>query len=113
MTNEQWDQLVENVQTQFKGVKLWNEDAGEDAEGAGHGRRANVIEFSVPNGRFKVVREHHPVVLDKKMHYSHRPGDTARTEYKFSDTEVNYKLRVYKESDIDEWDEVTLDKLGL
>jgi len=113
MTNEQWDGLVENVQAQFKSVKVWDEALGEDAEGAGHGARANAIEFSGPNGRFRVVREHRPVVLDKKMHYSHRPGDTARTEYKFSDTEVNYRLRVYKESDIDEWDEITLDKLGL
>lgn len=113
MQNEQWDRLVENVQEQFKNVKVYNEEVGEDADGAGGGDKANVVEFSAPHGRFRLVREHHPVLLEKTQHYSHRPGDTARTEYKFSETEVSYKLRVYKETDIDEWDEVTLDKLGI
>ncbi len=113
MQNEQWERLVENAQANFKNVKVYGEELGEDAEGAGGGAKADILEFTGPNGRFRVVREHHPIVLDKKMHYSHRPGDTARTEYKFSDTEVSYKLRVYKESDMDDWDEVTLDKLGL
>jgi hypothetical protein len=69
--------------------------------------------FENGQGKFKVVRENRPLILEKKMHYSHRPGDTARTEYKLSETEVTHKLRVYKEVDFDEWEEVTLDKLGL
>ena len=37
----------------------------------------------------------------------------AQTQYKFSETEFSHKLRVYKEEGFEEWDEITLDKLGL
>ena len=47
------------------------------------------------------------------MLYSHRQGDTAHSEYKLSETEFSHRIRVYKEEGFDDWEEVTLDKLGL
>lgn len=73
----------------------------------------DVLIFENPVGRFKLVRENRPVVLEKKQFYSHRAGDSARTEYKLSDTEFSHKLKVYKEVGFEEWEEVTLDRLGL
>ena len=112
MTDERWEQFVESSQERFQNVSLTEEDlldpTGNEVQGT-----ANVLEFSMPNiGHFRVVRENKPVVLEKKMHYSHRQGDTAQTEYVLSDTEFSHKVRVYKEVD-DEWLEISGDALGL
>jgi hypothetical protein len=112
MNNEQWEQIVENLRAQFKGVEVFEEEIEQGMEGS-RGVHADIVIFNTPRGRFRLVRESRPVVLEKKQLYSHRPGDTARTEYKFSDTEFTHKLKLYRENDDLEWEEVTLDQLGL
>lgn len=110
MTNEKWEELNELTKKHFKGVESYTEDLVlED----GHVASQDILIFTTPQGKYKLIRENKPVVLEKKMHYSHRPGDTARTEYKLSDTELSHKLHVFKELDFDEWEEVTLTDLGL
>ena len=52
-------------------------------------------------------------MLDKIQHYSHRQGDTARTEYVLSDTEFSHKVRVYQENEYGDWEEVKAESLGL
>ena len=37
---------------------------------------------------FKLVRENRPVVLEKKEMYSHRAGQSAQTQYKFSENGI-------------------------
>jgi len=116
MTDDKWQQLVEMAQKNFKNAKLSADDLVMDTpDGPKVQGTEDVLQFTTPVGKFKLVRENRPVVLEKKMLYSHRPGDTAHAEYKLSETEFSHKLRVYNEIDgeIDEWEEVTLDKLGL
>jgi hypothetical protein len=115
MTDERWEQFIENAQDKFEDVSItaekWEEDfGGQDVSGVN-----NVVEFAMPGtgDRYKVVRENRPAVLDKKQHYSHRQGDTARTEYVLSDTELSHKIRVYKEDDYGEWGEIRPESLGL
>ena len=113
MTDDKWQQLVEIAKKQFKNVQLSAEDLiVTTADGEQKRGTKDILVFENPMGKFKLVRENKPVVLEKKEFFSHRAGDTARTEYKFSATEFFHKLLVYKEGDYDEWEEVTLDKLG-
>lgn len=112
MQNEQWEQLLENLTAKFPKAQVLEETIDDGFTGS-RGVHADVVIFDAPHGRFKLVRETRPLVLEKKELYSHRPGDTARTEYKVSDSEFTHKLRLYKESDDLEWDEVALDQLGL
>lgn len=115
MTDEKWEQLVEMVKQNFADVNLYKEDLiMETQDGPIVQGNKDVLEFEHKDGRrYRVVRENRPVVLEKKEHFSHRMGDTARMEYKHSQTEFSHKLKVYKEAGFDEWDEITLDKLGL
>jgi len=115
MIDEKWKQLVDAARKNFKNAELSHEDLiVQTADGPQKRGTQDILIFDHPaGGRYKLVRENHPVVLEKKEFFSHRAGDTARTEYKFSDTEFSHKLRIYKETDYDEWDEVTLEKLGL
>lgn len=116
MTDERWEQFVESAQERFENVGVTLEKWHEDAHGnAIENGTKNVVEFTMPGtgDRFKVERENRPAVLEKKQHYSHRQGDTARTEYVLSDTEFSHKVRVYKEDDYGEWEEVRAESLGL
>lgn len=123
MQDEKWQQLAEAAQKNFKQVSLVTEDLVMDTpqyhsvrgtqDGPVKQGTQDILIFQSPAGKFKLVRENKPVVLEKKELYSHRPGQTAQTLYKFSETEFSHKLKVYKEVDFDEWEEVTLDKLGL
>lgn len=114
MQDEKWEELIETAKKHFQNVSLTVEDLikdtpeGEQVEGA-----QEILEFKNAGGHFRVVRENRPVVLEKKQFFSHRMGDTARSEYKFSDTEFSHKLKVYKEVDFDEWEEMTLSSLGM
>lgn len=108
MTNERWEEFVESAKQRFQDVELHTEDGDED------NATVDVLTFSMPSGdNFKVERENRPVVLDKKHHYSHRQGDTARTEYVLSDTEFSHKVKVYKENNYGDWEEVIASALGL
>jgi len=109
MNDEKWEQLVENLQSKFTVI----EHNTEDIEAEKYTQTNDVIVFDTDAGRIRLIRETKPVLLEKKQFYSHRPGDTARTEYVFSDNEKSYKLRVYKENDYGEWDEISPEQAGL
>lgn len=114
MQNDKWQELVETAKKHFKNVSLTNEDLiMETQDGPVKQGNQDVLIFENPAGRFKVVRENKPVVLEKKELYSHRAGQSAQAQYKFSATEFSHKVRVFKETDFDEWDEMTLDSLGI
>jgi hypothetical protein len=114
MNEDRWQQLVEMAREHFKNVLLVTEDViVETADGPQKQGTEDILTFENRAGNFKLVRENKPVVLGKTEHFSQRAGDSARTEYKFSETEMSHKLRVYKEMDFDEWEEVTLDKMGV
>jgi hypothetical protein len=115
MTDERWEQFVETAQSRFEEVGISMEKLIDDHDNEVENGTANVVEFTMPqtSDRYRIVRENRPAVLDKKQHYSHRQGDTARTEYVFSDTEFSHKVRVYKEDNYGEWEEVRAESLGL
>ena len=114
MQDEQWEQLKENIKGKFKVPEENTEDLiVETAEGP---VKQGFVEFLIvetPMGRMKLTRESRPVVLGKKFHYSHRAGISARTEYKFSDTDFTHKLRVYKwNEEYDNWEEIDASAFG-
>ncbi len=113
MTDEKWQQLVDVAELQFDNVEKRTEDLIVDTpDGPQKNGVQQVLIFENPAGRFKLVLESKPKVLSKKEHYTHRPGDTARTEYEFSDTEMTRKLHVYKDEGYDDWEEISIDKVG-
>ena len=114
MTDEKWESLVEMAKKNFKNVSLETEDLlGPSADGDVKQGTQDVLEFENAQGRFRVVRETRPVLLEKKMHFSHRQGDSARTEYVFSDKEMSHKIVVYLEDTQGEWTKIDGNTFGL
>lgn len=108
MNDEKWEQLIESIRDKFTVTDLRT----EDIDVHGHAETHETLEFDSPMGNLRIVRETKPLVLDKKEFYSHRAGDTARTEYTVSDTEVSHKLRVYKENEYGEYVEIDASSVG-
>lgn len=113
MDDDRWDQLKENIKKKFEVEEETTEDLiMETGDGPIKQGEQNILIVTTPMGKMKLTREIRPRVLDKKFHYTHRAGDTARIEYKFSETEKTYKLKIYKwDEDEEEWDELKEDSL--
>lgn len=108
MDNDRWEALKDELHRKFKVEDEHFEDLiVQTGDGPVKQGKIEVIIFYTSIGKVKLVRESRPVVLDKKFIYSHRAGQAARTEYKFSDTEFSYKIKAYKwNDDNDEWKEI-------
>jgi hypothetical protein len=114
MTDEKWQVLIETAKKNFKNVTLRTEDLlGESAEGEVKQGTQDILEFENAQGSFRIVRENKPVVLEKKMHFSHRQGDSARTEYVFSETEFSHKIVVFMEDIQGEWQRIEGSSFGI
>jgi hypothetical protein len=113
MTKDNWDQLKENLKGKFTVLEEGNEDL-QAATAEGFVKQGD-IEFLVvktPMGKVKTVCEIRPMVLEKKFHYTHQQGQSARMEYKLSDTEKTYKIKIFKWDDNeDDWMEIKSDSL--
>ena len=97
MTDDKWELLVERTKRTAKEVSLRTEtlEDGRSTE--------DILEFLTDAGWFMLVRENKPVLLEKKLHYSHRQGDSAQAEYIFSETELSHKVTVFRDDGAGEW----------
>lgn len=108
MSPERWEQIKANIKKNFsvesKGVEdlLVNTAEGEVKQG-----EAEFVIFQSPLGRTKLQFQKKPRLEEKKYHYSHRQGDSARVEYKFSEHDLVYTFKAYKWDDMgEEWKEI-------
>ena len=108
MIDEKWEALKEELGRKFTIEETHTEDlTTETADGLVMQGKVEIIIFESPIGKIKLTRETRPVVLDKKMIYSHQQGKSARTEYTFSDTEFSHKIKAYKWDNYNEaWKEI-------
>ena len=108
MDTDRWEQIRENIKRKFKVLEQGTEDLTvPTSEGDIKSGKAEFLVVETPMGRMKLAYESHPVVLDKKLIYSHQQGKSARTEYTFSDKEFSHKLKAYKWDDDEEtWNEI-------
>ena len=108
MIDEKWEALKEELRRKFKVEEEHFEDLiVSTADGDVVQGKIEVLVFPTPMGKIKLTRESKPVVLDKKIIYSHQQGKSGRAEYKFSDTEFSHKIKAYKwDEDEDAWKEM-------
>jgi len=114
MTPERWEEIKNTVRKNFSIEDEGTEDLlQETADGTVKQGEAEYLVFESPLGRTKLALQKKPRVEDKKYHFSHRGGDSARVEYKFSESEFVYSLKAYKWDDpADEWKEMDAGTFG-
>lgn len=113
MNDERWAMLVDQAKKNFDDVSLSTEDLYvPTGEGDVKQGTQDILEFTNEKGTFRIIRENKPALIDKKMHYSHRAGDAAKTEYVFSDTETVHHVRFFKQDYAGDWEEIESENLN-
>jgi hypothetical protein len=114
MDTDRWEQIKENIKEKFKVLEEGTEDLTvPTADGDVKSGQVEFLIAQTPLGKIKLCFESRPVVLDKKFIYSHRAGQSGRTEYEFSDTEFTHKIKAYKwNDDFDDWKEIDASTFG-
>ena len=115
MTPDKWEEIKENIKRQFTVEDEGHEDLlVQTGEGTVRAGEAEFLVFESPLGKLKLQFGKKPKVEDKKYFYSHRAGDAARVEYKFSEDETVNTFKVYKWNDLDDdWKEIDASKFNL
>jgi hypothetical protein len=111
MNDTAWERLVDTIEVNL----------GID----GHGRTTapledrpdlteaiEYIEFSRDGQELRLERHTGPTIIDRKTHYSHRPGVANRSEYIYDEHEVGHKVVLLRQIQ-GEWTPVDMDQLGL
>ena len=108
MDTDRWEQLKESIKRRFTILEEGTEDLTvPTSEGDVKSGKAEFLVVETPMGKIKLAFESRPLVLDKKLIYSHQQGKSARTEYTFSDKEFTHKIKAYKFNDEEEtWEEI-------
>ncbi|HUC87408.1 MAG TPA: hypothetical protein VMR75_03785 [Candidatus Saccharimonadales bacterium] len=70
------------------------------------------IEFNRDGQNFRLERSTGPSIIDRKTHYSHRPGVANRSEYIYDEHEIGHKVTLLRKVGSD-WEPVDMDQLGL
>jgi hypothetical protein len=112
MDDERWEELKARIRRSLVVTAERTEDLLVDtAEGPVKQGEAEVLEFEGPQGKMKLVREIKPKLLEKRFLYSHRAGQSAKTEYKFSESETTSHVRLFVMKD-GNWQEISTDILA-
>ena len=114
MDGDKWQQMKDELKRKFEIEEEGVEDITMDtSDGPVKQGEADFVIMQTPLGKVKLALHKRPLVLDKKFISSHREGQAARTEYKFSDSEFTYKLHAYKWNDLDEeWEEIDAERFA-
>jgi len=114
MTQERWEQLKENLKGKFEVLEDSTEDLVMQTEDGPVKQGAReILVVKSPIGKIRLTCDIRPRVLEKKLHYTHQQGKSAYAEYKFSETEKTYKLRLFKWNEVEyDWEELGEDALN-
>ena len=108
MTPERWEEIKSTIKKQFSVAEQGMEDViVETGEGPVKQGEAEFVVFDSVLGKTKLQFQKKPRLEEKKYFFSHRAGDSARVEYKFSDADLVFALKAYKWDDVeDDWKEI-------
>lgn len=114
MNKENWNELKERIKKKFPVLEEKLEDLiMQTADGSIKQGEQEILAVKTPAGKIRLACEIKPAVLEKRIHYTHRQGQAAQTDYKFSETEKTYKLKFYKwNEEEDEWQEINAENVG-
>ena len=107
MNDQRWEEVLKRLDRQFGGLEF-DETEEEETQTV-----TESVAWQSPQGRMKLTRTTRPLVVDKKMHYSHRIGGGTSVEYVYSKTESTSRIRLFKWSEsLNDWEEIDAGALG-
>jgi len=110
MSDEKWAGIKEQIKEKFgiDGEHVYEDDLEDNLGNVFPGTK-DVVVFRGLQGKMKLERVNHPMILEKKMHYHKGAGGTAKVEYIVSDTEKTHRITAYVWDEAsDDWKELEL-----
>ena len=110
MKTEKWYEIKEQIKERFEVLKEETEkDNIEDDTGKVYEGEREILIFNGLQGKMKLERVTHPLIIDKKMHYHKGAGGTAKVEYVVSSEDTSSKLNAYVwDEQVNDWKELEL-----
>jgi hypothetical protein len=108
MKAEMWGDILDRLEDQYGKLNIEKlSDTREDDTGQKLVSDIQRVEFETAQGRMRVELVTAPMILDKKMHYTHTAGARGNVEYVLSETEKTTRIRAFRyDEDTDEWIEI-------
>lgn len=110
MTDEKWANLKEQVKEKF-GIEeehSYENNLEDNLDNVFPGTK-DVVIFEGLQGKMKLERVNHPMILEKKMHYHKGARGTAKVEYIVSETEKTHRVTAFLwDESANDWKELEL-----
>lgn len=111
MNDSAWERLVDSIDIKT-GVDRHGKSQRPLAERPELSEMVEFIEFESRGRQLKLERITGPAIIDRKTHYSHRPGVANRIETIYDPDETAARVQLLEKAG-DDWAAVELDTLEL
>lgn len=111
MNDAAWERLTDGIDIKL-GINRHGRDKRTLEDRPDLEEAVEFIEFDRNGDSYRLERTTGPAIVDRKTHYSHRPGTANRVENVYNTSEVMHKVTLQKKTG-QEWVEVELDQLSL
>lgn len=114
MQDRVWNDLLDRLEMKYGEIKVQTrQESRTDDMGNELVTDISFVDFTMPEGKFRVEKAVSPMILDKKTHYSHGSANHTNVEYVLSDTETVSKIKVLRyDEDEDDWTEIQAQNLS-
>lgn len=115
MTDAKWENLIFMIEEKF-GIAKRNKESieiSQNSKGESIMGEIESIEFKTPNGQMKIERIGRPKIIDKKVLSTKRIGGKVAVDYIYSEDEKSYKVKLYRQVEGGEWQEVDLESMPI
>lgn len=111
MNDSAWERLVDTVDMNL-GVTKHGRETQPVADRPDLTQKLETIDFERVGDAYRLTRTTGPAIIDRKTHYSHRPGTANRVEYVYDEHETAHSVKLQKQVG-GEWEDVDISALGL
>ncbi len=111
MNDASWERLVDSIEVKL-GIDRHGKDSRALEDRPDLTERVDFVEFSQGGRELRLERITGPAIIDRKSHYSHRPGVANRMETIYDPSETAHRIKLYVRSG-GEWSEADPSALGL
>jgi len=114
MNPSKWEKLVFLAEENFGIDKKEKQEIEVDELSNGEKimGEEEIIEFKSPLGKIRIEKISRPKVVDKKVLRAKRIGSNAVVDYVYSPDEKTVEMKIFKQAEDGEWQEISPEKMG-
>lgn len=107
-----WDRIVDAIDSRY-GISDHGRTSRAVADSPDLTEKVSYITFDKDGQTLKVERVQGPAIIDRKTVGARRAGASVHYQNVYDPDETSFRTIVYRENSAGEWDEVSLEALGL